>query len=361
MDIIRKELAVSDLLPAFIRWNDDTDTVQTSPDGGVTWVDSPQSDPRNTNSFPPLTGGTARCDAAERMTAQIQEMVTVIDNNLQALAGAAEMAALLILIMAFIPLVLVLVAILTAAMVQFVAIGYADFHNAFTGFDWTAFKCKLYTLCDTQGRLNATTLSILQTWISQTYGSPLDTILNALISVLGFGGLNDAAATRSENGSCGSCSNAFDITEEFGAVPLLNYILGGDGIHSQLAHLNNTIVTTAGCNDPESKMVNYVQSGSYRIVQVTFDFGRDVHLTAVDVGVFANNATHAGGLWLQKDNGALTRYVPWATAISGGTGCIQWQALSGGYDARYVSVILGLQTSTLNIEMPWVRMIGSYL
>src|SRR3989304_9884747 len=78
MEIVLLKLPPDDISPPNIRYDETADTTQITNDGGTTWVDVPDIDPRSVNQFEPLTGGTAACDAAERIVAALQELVAKI-------------------------------------------------------------------------------------------------------------------------------------------------------------------------------------------------------------------------------------------------------------------------------------------
>ena len=73
MELVRKRLSAAELIPPNIRYNPDTDQVQFSPDGGVTWFDTPSADPRHSDVFryPPLETADPRCDAAANMPSRV--------------------------------------------------------------------------------------------------------------------------------------------------------------------------------------------------------------------------------------------------------------------------------------------------
>ena len=50
MEIVRKYLTPDEVSPANIRTNPTTGEVEISPDGGTTWNDAPQLDPRHADA-----------------------------------------------------------------------------------------------------------------------------------------------------------------------------------------------------------------------------------------------------------------------------------------------------------------------
>lgn len=362
MDIVRKQLSGQEIVPAFIRYNDGTGVVQTTPDNGATWVDSPQSDPRNTNAFPPLTGATARCDASERMTALVQGLITDIDAKLQAGAAAAEIASLILLVLAFIPLIGIFAAFIGAIASQYVVVGYAAFHAAFSGFDWTAFKCELYALIDAQGRLNASTFAQFQTWVTDTYSSPLDTILNALLSTLGYGGLNDAAATRGETGSCASCSSTFDYFEHFLSQLLPGTTPGGDNVHLPADYAYGATaysLVADGCSDTGNwlKGAQSPVAPTVYIVQVTIDLGQERSISNISFLQYKEHSSAGHEIRVFNQAGEVV-YNKAYSVTTGGTGCISFSQ-SVSVTGRYITLLIAVGSTTLKTYLSYIRVQGS--
>ena len=205
MDIIRKELAADQVYPANLRYNDATDTVQYSPDGGTTWIDSPQNDLRLVNQYPPPDTADPQCDGAARMIALLKDIEASNEAGLQQGAAAAEIATAALLILAFIPLIGVLTAVLGGVAAQLIVVGYAAVHTAFDGFDWDGLTCVLKCLLRADGFIEDGGLASLKDYITSTYTSNQQTVLLGILSYTGRGGLNDAAAVRAETGDCAAC------------------------------------------------------------------------------------------------------------------------------------------------------------
>jgi len=87
MEVIRKELAPL-LVYAFpTRYNEDTDTVEMSPDGGTSWQPFPDGDPRLNNHILPAETDDPRCDAAARISAGTQVVIQYIIDELDLTAA----------------------------------------------------------------------------------------------------------------------------------------------------------------------------------------------------------------------------------------------------------------------------------
>lgn len=210
MRIIRKELRPSELLPAGTRYDPENDVVQQLIDD--TWVDNPDADPRNIDAFPPPD---SRCAGADRMRAFLQALEASIENTLNVGATVAEGATALLLIMAFIPVVNILFALVASIYLQTVALGYAAVHTAFDGFAWDELMCLIYARLNINGFITDSQLEALKADIDDAFPGNAATVLNALLTVAGRGGLNDASALRTETGDCASCSPAWGMEWNF--------------------------------------------------------------------------------------------------------------------------------------------------
>src|SRR6187431_2802895 len=97
MPIIRKKLSPDEVYPTTIRYNPDTDTVQSLIDGE--WVDNPAVDPRTNTLFPPRITSDSKCDAAQSVSDasqnQIAQIITAIGNGATAFTIAGFILGLL--------------------------------------------------------------------------------------------------------------------------------------------------------------------------------------------------------------------------------------------------------------------------
>jgi len=206
MEIVRLKLTPDDISPPNIRYDETADTTQITNDGGTTWVDVPEIDPRSVNQFDPLSGATASCDAAARIVAALQDLVASI-----LLAGdevsQAAMLAILFGWLAVFGLFAVLVALLALVAAAIIAVGFAAFEAAFLNFDWDELTCIISCYVNAQGRLDQNALTDLETHVSGRYDGTQAQLINLFLSTAGFGGLNAFAASRSETGDCGACDS----------------------------------------------------------------------------------------------------------------------------------------------------------
>lgn len=209
MDVIRKNIRFA--LPSFVnltRYDEDTDTVQTSADGGATWVDNPGVDPRHSLTQPLLETSDPRCDAAARMTAYVQEL---IDQMLDGLESAQTAGWFINIVLLSLPLVGVFIDIFWVVIYGFVTIlinlGHDDIDDSFTSTFYTHLEGYFYCALMGTGELTAAGLAQVIAKIAANEDETCQNVFGALVGFVGEGGFNAIASTRTETGSCGSLPN----------------------------------------------------------------------------------------------------------------------------------------------------------
>ena len=208
VQIIRKRLWDGELLPPNTRYNDITDTVEVYDPVSDTWSESPQSDPRLYNQYPPPTLTDGRCTAAARMVALLQELIDTCITALSVGSGLIEIAA--IITAAFSPFVgfalfAALVLTIAAALVE---LGYAVLFAEFEGFPWDTFRCTLIDFIDGDNYITPPSLELFKAQVLPEYTLIQRTTIDYVLSLAGSGGLNDAVATRNEDYDCSDCENS---------------------------------------------------------------------------------------------------------------------------------------------------------
>jgi len=237
--IIRKYLHAEQVYPANMRYNPDTGGVEITPDG-ENWYPAPDADPRLNNPYPTIATENPRCDAAARMVALLQEMEASYEANLNAASAAAEFTTAILLLLAFIPFIGVLAAVMSGLALQLIPIGYATLHAAFDGFDWDGLTCQFYGVLSDFGVLDDAGLTAIRGVIDADYTATQSLTLLGFLDILGYGGLNAAASLRTETGDCESCSPTgweWDFTggDNTGVGIILTYGLWvGDGFISRV-------------------------------------------------------------------------------------------------------------------------------
>lgn len=202
MPIVRKKLDENAVYPTDLRYNSDTDTVQSLVNGS--WIDNPDADPRTKTVFPArLTSNTA-CDAAQSVVdalkGQIDDIIEAIDNTqtLFTIAGIILSFLSFGLYAIFVSLALGLADL----MVEF---GSDQIEAALTEAVYDTLKCIIYCQFDTNGRLKPGGFEQILADVSSQIGGTAATILNAMLNLAGEGGVNNLAAIGTSTGDCAAC------------------------------------------------------------------------------------------------------------------------------------------------------------
>lgn len=189
-----------------LRYNEETGLIEASFDGGETYEPSPELDPRRVNAHVPPTGTNVRCNAAERIAAQIRIIVEALIEAIQGGALAADIGALIVLLMALFGAFAVLLALAVALGAVLLSIGYVDLYNSFASFNWVTFKCLILKHMPSNGALTQARLDALYAEVGTTYSGTQKTVLQGILAFAGYGGLNGMSATGTEVGNCVPCS-----------------------------------------------------------------------------------------------------------------------------------------------------------
>jgi len=180
--LIRKRLSADEFSVPYLRYNEDCDCVQFTPDDGETWIDQPANDPRTSDAYrlPPLTGSDIKCRAAEGMTALIRAAV----NERIETDTAIEFAGGILGIVAFIPGFNVLWALILALASFAVTIAREVLEAAWEESDYDQLRCIFFCNISENGQMSQAQFdaayadlidmnAIARTWaqnVMQTFG-----------------------------------------------------------------------------------------------------------------------------------------------------------------------------------------------
>lgn len=207
MPIIRRKLDVNTVYPANLRYNPDTDTVQSLVNGD--WVDSPQSDPRTQTTLPARITSNPACDAAQSVSDalrnQIDQIVEAINNAKTAFTIAGIILSLFTL-GAFAIFVTIALTIANAM----IDAGGTALEAALTPTVFDTLTCILYCQFGSNGRLKPGGLAQAMSDVNNQIGGLGATILNAMLALAGDGGINNLAAQGTATGSCDDCDCGID-------------------------------------------------------------------------------------------------------------------------------------------------------
>jgi len=194
---------------------------QTSDDGGVTWHDDPDNDPRNdATAAPPLPGEASsakKCAAADNVRGLFEQY----RDNLIAIVGATpSIIAIIAGILAFIGVIAgvsgvgvgigVLFLTMAAEMIQ---IGGTGISGAITFTALNDFRCLVFCRMNDDGELTYEAWQGLLSDIASTFSGFAETFFYQTVNGMGYIGVNNAAtvgdstATDCDDCGCEDCSN----------------------------------------------------------------------------------------------------------------------------------------------------------
>lgn len=242
---------------------------QSSSDGGITWVDDPEDDPRNTYiGLPPLPGApgaTKKCAAADN----VQGLFTQYRDNLIEIVGATpSIIAIIAGILAFIAVlagvsgvgvgISVLFLGMAAEMIQ---IGGTGISGAITFTRLQQFRCLVYCRMNDDGELTYESWQGLLADIADQFSGFAETFFYQTVNGMGYIGINNAgtmgAATADDCGDC-DCE------------------CGGETIGETLVTFHGSEISRNGCNIK----VTATADGDHQAVTVTWDGTHPWMLTA---------------------------------------------------------------------------------
>lgn len=156
MFLIRKKLSATEGSPPDTRYNPDTDTVETSPDGGLTWNEDPASDPRSNPAFLlPLPVDPDRCAAAAGVETAIRDFVNAVGFGAELVSVAN---AIMLLGVIFIPISWMWALALGIAALL-IDIGFDELQAEFTESVYEKIRCAFYDTADAEGRWDDTAIA----------------------------------------------------------------------------------------------------------------------------------------------------------------------------------------------------------
>lgn len=235
VDVIRGRLSEEDVTPPNIRYNPDTDTVQFSPDGGVTWNDAEGQDPRRAPAFlkPPLTGSDLQCDAAANMTAWLKAFLDEIIADLEFIGTVGLVVSTAINFWALLFEPVAIIELIAEAATTIGGVGSSALDAAFSSETYDLILCIFFCDIGTDGQVSEEQFTQIQTDMS-ALNATAQIVMALILGAQGRIGLSNAGAIGSETGDCDDCACGwcyeFDFTAGDGgwtALPSASYSPGG--------------------------------------------------------------------------------------------------------------------------------------
>jgi len=209
MEIVRKKLDPNEVFPVNQRYNADTDTVQTTPDGGTTWVDTPQADPRTApaNQKPPPVADDVRCKAAANMVAFLKKIISSALGVISASGDAISLLTVFLGVFAELGPFDILFSLILTLATLLISTGADALEAAFTDAIYLQLQCILYCNIGVDGTVTQAQLTTIQGAIADDIGGVVSAIFNAMISITGNVGLTNAGTLGDAPADCSSCDD----------------------------------------------------------------------------------------------------------------------------------------------------------
>jgi len=200
-------------------YDPDCDCIKQTLDGGATYFENPDADPRHGDVFryPPVDADDPRCQAAANMVRWISdlidEVVLVVDT-----AGTAEglVAIVLPLVLELGPFGILIDLVLGVCFLLFSA-GATAISAAFTSTVYDQLTCIFDCHISPDGTVTAAQLALIQADIASQIGGLVQTVLDAMFLLMGEVGLSNAGATGAAPSDCSACDCEWCYTFDFTA------------------------------------------------------------------------------------------------------------------------------------------------
>jgi hypothetical protein len=208
MKIIRGALSAADVSNPNVRYNADCDCLQVTPDGGTTWNNAPDSDPRHSPTFlkPPVAGSSKQCDAAANMVKWLHDFIDQMLFDFLLVGTVTTIINSILLELEILAPYIELLAIISELAETISAIGGTALAAAFTSDQYDLLQCIFFCNADSSGRVSVDALAEIETEITAQLNTTAALVTNAILFVQGEIGLSNAGSVGSETGDCDDCA-----------------------------------------------------------------------------------------------------------------------------------------------------------
>jgi len=273
IEVIRKELSEEEVTPSNIRYNDASDTVQQTSDGGTTWNDAPGLDARHADSFrtPPNETGAPQCNSCANMVAYLQSLVALDVANAEMIGLAAGFVAILL---PEIPVIGWIIDAVILAAETLIALGASAIASAFTSDVYDALLCTFVAHTDSDGQMSDAQNVAFINEVFAAYSSTVYDVVVAHNLTLGAVGWSNAGAlgeiTDADCSTCVSWCITVDLTSFDGGFTI-------DQLSAQ-----NAGVWTDGVGWQQTQVIVAVGIGIYyQILGLGLNLGSETALTHI--------------------------------------------------------------------------------
>jgi len=333
MRIIRKHLAPLAAFGFPTRYDEETDAVEASFDGGTTWQAFPEGDPRKNNHTPPIDTDDPKCDAAARIAAETQAQIEWTMDELDLSSGLLPLVTGFIKL--FTPLFTLIpyLSLVYTVMQAILTIGATALHTAFDAFDWDEFTCLLYSHLGEDGRLTQASFDDLLADIASTYSDTAETVLYNFYLLAGFGGLNDQTWLRTETGDCAACASCDLYTDTLqSGLGAKTYIGTWSLSFAAIAPGTQGEWIATGGHTSGGSVRSKTRGASNKSFMVVVDLGQNCDLAGADFWFYPGGNTNTRGIGAFREDGTQVAFP------SASCGYIGWQHVVLGpvTDVRYL-------------------------
>jgi len=218
--IIRKRLSEDEGNPPDTRYNPDCDCVETSADGGVTWVENAGADPRVNTAYqlPPNVEPDPRCAAAAGMVAYVR---SVVDAGIAGTTAIGIANGVFAIVLVFIP-VTWFFALIWAVGTAIFELGAAALAFSFTEEVYDQLLCIFYANIDGDGVMTDEGLASIYAEVEALGDITVTAAFGLAVQPMGFVGMTNAGAKLADDEAdcddCATCNAIYDFTlgEELG-------------------------------------------------------------------------------------------------------------------------------------------------
>lgn len=208
IQLFRQRLSEADFSPPYLRYDGTTDSVQITPDGGTTWNDAPESDPRHSLALrlPPRGGSDVQCDSAANVVQWIHDF---IDALIAAGDTASQILFVVNLLLDFLELLTgfasVIIELITEAAGLIATIGAAALTAAFTSEQYDLLLCIVYCNMDTDGSVSADQLATMEAQTTARLNATAAGVVNIILTLQGETCVTNAGRIGSATADCSGC------------------------------------------------------------------------------------------------------------------------------------------------------------
>jgi len=218
--IIRSRLSENDFSPADLRYNEGTDTVEFSPDGGETWIPDPGDDPRVGSKFakPTKTGSDIACRSAASMVMWVRGFIEYETGVLELGGGAAAVGnAMLTLLSPIAPYAVLFKLVFGVAEALF-SIGSTALETAFTDETYDLMLCAFDCNVQPDGTVSDENFAAMQEDMEATLNTTAWIVMALILGAQGRMGVQNAGTLYEvESPDCSECDCGWTYRWDFTA------------------------------------------------------------------------------------------------------------------------------------------------